>query len=219
MAQRATAAAWLEAANVARLRIRANIRRIDRLVGASVALIHRYSGDETQLVVLPEYSLTGAPMTSSAAAWRRKAAFEPDGAEFEALGAVANRHQLFLAGNAYEADPNFPELYCQTSFLISPQGNVVLRYRRLISLFSPTPYDVWDLYLDLYGLEGVFPVADTPIARVGDCQADLLAATRLRLRAPPAIRATRTDSARPYSRSLNARNRAGGCGRPSTGST
>jgi predicted amidohydrolase len=150
----------------ARLRIQENIRRIDRLVGASVAFIHRYSGDKTQLVVLPEYSLTDAPVALSAAAWRRKAAFEPDGAEFEALGAVANRHQLFLAGNAYEADPNFPELYFQASFLISPQGNVLLRYRRLISLFSPTPYDVWDRYLDLYGLEGVFPVADTPIGRV-----------------------------------------------------
>jgi predicted amidohydrolase len=43
---------------------------------------------------------------------------------------------------------------------------VILRYRRLVSLYSPTPYDVWDRYLELYGLSGVFPVADTDIGRI-----------------------------------------------------
>jgi predicted amidohydrolase len=33
-------------------------------------------------------------------------------------------------------------------------------------MFAPTPHDVWDRYLDLYGLEGVFPVADTSIGRL-----------------------------------------------------
>jgi predicted amidohydrolase len=63
-------------------------------------------------------------------------------------------------------DPKFPGLYFQTCFLIEPSGNVVLRYRRLNSMFAPTPHDVWDKYLDVYGLEGVFPVARTPIGRI-----------------------------------------------------
>ena len=42
----------------------------------------------------------------------------------------------------------------------------VLRYRRLLSMFAPSPHDVWDRYLDHYGLEGVFPVADTEIGRL-----------------------------------------------------
>ena len=50
--------------------------------------------------------------------------------------------------------------------MIAPSGDFVLRYRRMISLSGPTPYDVWDRYLDIYGLEGVFPVADTPIGRL-----------------------------------------------------
>jgi predicted amidohydrolase len=33
-------------------------------------------------------------------------------------------------------------------------------------MFAPTPHDVWDAYLDAYGLEGVFPVADTSIGRL-----------------------------------------------------
>jgi hypothetical protein len=65
--------------------------------------------------------------------------------------------KLFLAGNAYELDRHFPGLYFQTSFVIAPSGDVVLRYRRLNSMFAPTPHDVWSKYLDIYGLDGVFP--------------------------------------------------------------
>jgi predicted amidohydrolase len=48
-----------------------------------------------------------------------------------------------------------------------PTGKVVLRYRRMISLYTPSPYDVWDKYLDAYGLDAVFPVATTEIGTLG----------------------------------------------------
>ena len=35
-----------------------------------------------------------------------------------------------------------------------------------MSLFAPTPHDVWERYLDLYGVEGVFPVTDTELGRL-----------------------------------------------------
>ena len=150
----------------ARSLILENIARVDRAIGASKAFIQRYSGDQLRLVVLPEYSLTGAPAAPTVAAWRHKVALELAGPEYAALGAAAGRHDIYLAGNAYEADPEFPELYFQTSFVVAPSGDVVLRYRRLISLYSPTPYDVWDRYLECYGLDGVFPVAHTPLGRI-----------------------------------------------------
>ena len=50
--------------------------------------------------------------------------------------------------------------------ILDDSGNQVLRYRRLISLYAPSPHDVWDRYLDAYGIEGVFPVADTPLGRL-----------------------------------------------------
>ena len=49
---------------------------------------------------------------------------------------------------------------------MGPSGDPVLRYRRMISLSTPSPYDVWDRYLDIYGLDSVFPVADTDIGRL-----------------------------------------------------
>jgi predicted amidohydrolase len=33
-------------------------------------------------------------------------------------------------------------------------------------MFAPTPHDVWDKYLDCYGLEGVFPIAKTAIGNL-----------------------------------------------------
>jgi predicted amidohydrolase len=33
-------------------------------------------------------------------------------------------------------------------------------------MFAPTPHDVWQRYLEHYGDEGVFPVADTPLGRL-----------------------------------------------------
>ena len=76
-----------------------------------------------------------------------------DGPEYEKLGEVAQKHKIFLSGNAYELDPNFPQLYFQTCFIIDPSGDVILRYRRLVSMFAPTPHDVLDKYLDIYGQE------------------------------------------------------------------
>ncbi len=140
----------------------ANVARMSSQVGAAKAFI----GPDLSLVVLPEYVLTGFPMGEDAETWRVKAALEMDGPEYEALGQMAQAHGVYLAGNAYERDPHFPALYFQTSFLMDDTGNMALRYRRLVSMFAPSPYDVWQAYLDIYGLDGVFPVADTPLGRI-----------------------------------------------------
>jgi predicted amidohydrolase len=143
----------------ARARMSASIERIRRQIAASIAFI----GRDCRLVVLPEYVLTGHPLGEPLPVWADRAAIEPGGAEEESLGAIARDHNVFLAVNAYETDKNFPDLYFQASFVLGPNGDVVLRYRRLNSMFAPTPHDVWDRYLDVYGIDGVFPVARTDI--------------------------------------------------------
>lgn len=144
------------------MRILANIDRIGAAIGASKAFI----GQDLRLVVLPEYFATSYPLGETIPGWAAKAAFAIDGAEYARLARVAQDHAIFLSGNAYEIDPHFPELYFQTSFIMDPSGAVILRYRRLVSLFAPSPHDVWDAYLDAHGAEAVFPVADTPIGRL-----------------------------------------------------
>ncbi|HEY9707411.1 MAG TPA: nitrilase-related carbon-nitrogen hydrolase, partial [Oculatellaceae cyanobacterium] len=124
----------------ARSLIQETISRLEQQIPASIAFI----GFDCKLVVLPEYFLTGFPLGESLAVWAEKACLEMAGAEYEALGRIAQKHGIFLAGNAYELDPNFPGLYFQTCFVLDPSGSIVLRYRRLNSMFAPTPHDVWD---------------------------------------------------------------------------
>lgn len=125
-----------------------------------------FIGPDLKLIVLPEYFLTSYPMGESITAWRDKAALEMNGREYDALSNIAQDLDVFLSGNAYEVDPNFPDLYFQTSFIIDPSGNVILRYRRLNSMFAPTPHDVWDRYREIYSLDEVFPVADSAIGKL-----------------------------------------------------
>ena len=154
--------------DTARQRMRESIERIAVEVRASKGFI----GPDVRLVVLPEYFLTGFPMGDPVDVWARKAAISPGGPEYTALGEIATANDLFLSGNVYERDTNFSDLYFQTSFVLNPSGDVVLRYRRLISMFAPTPHDVWDRYLDLYGADAVFPVADTEIGKLAACASE-----------------------------------------------
>ncbi len=146
----------------ARAMMRSNLERIGRQIRAAKAFI----GSDTRLVVLPEYFLTGFPMGESIAEWVNKACLEMDGEEYAMLGDLARQLDIYLSGNAYELDPHFPDLYFQTSFIIAPNGQVILRYRRLNSMFAPTPHDVWDRYVELYGYAAVFPVAKTEIGNL-----------------------------------------------------
>ncbi|MGK0500345.1 MAG: putative amidohydrolase [Oceanicoccus sp.] len=139
-----------------------NIKQLSAQVQASKAFI----GQHTRLVVLPEYFLTGFPMGETIEQWKQKACIAMDGSEYDAMSKLAQDNKVFLSGNVYELDPNFPELYFQTSFIISDSGDVVLRYRRLISMFAPTPHDVLDKYLEIYGEQSLFPVVDTELGRL-----------------------------------------------------
>lgn len=144
----------------------ATLDRVDRLVAGSKGFIGTFSGDTLRLVVLPEYFLTSFPMGESISDWRTKACITMDGPEYQRMGEIARDRGVYLSGNVYELDPHFPELYFQTSFIISDEGEVILRYRRLISMFAPTPHDVLSQYCDVYGEDSLFPVVDTPLGRL-----------------------------------------------------
>lgn len=152
----------------ARAAMLAAIARIDEQIRGSLVL----TGPSLKLVVLPEYFMTGYPVGETIEGWASKAAIAPGGPEYDALAGVAQKHGIWLSGNAYETDKHFPGYYFQVCFIIDPSGNVILRYRRLISMFAPTPHDVWDKYLDIYGIDAVFPVVDTPIGKLACCASE-----------------------------------------------
>ena len=139
-----------------------SIARVGRQVRASKAFI----GPDLKLVVLPEYFATSYPLGDTIPGWAAKGAFAMDGPEYEALGRIAQDNGVYLVSNAYERDPHFPDLYFQSQVVLDDSGSQVLRYRRLISLYAPSPHDVWDRYLDVYGIDGVVPVARTPLGNL-----------------------------------------------------
>ncbi|MGB6230891.1 MAG: nitrilase-related carbon-nitrogen hydrolase [Litorimonas sp.] len=125
-----------------------------------------FHGPSLKLVCLPEYFLTSYPARESAAEWREKACVAMDGAIYETLADIAQKSGTYIGANLYETDPHFPELYFQASTITAPNGDLVLRYRRLISMYAPSPYDVMEAYLEHYPLESWFPVVDTPLGRL-----------------------------------------------------
>ena len=150
----------------ARAAILAHIAELEGVIRTSAIFVQQYAGAPVKLVVLPEYLFTSYPGRISIPDFAARVGFAKDGPEYAALGKLAEKLGIHLAGNAYESDAAFPGFYFQTSFIIAPSGEVVLRYRRLISMFAPSPHDVWEAYLDKYGLEGVFPVARTAIGNL-----------------------------------------------------
>jgi len=146
----------------ARAQIYAGIERTSAAVRASKQFI----GPHLKLVVLPEYLLTSYPLGDTIPGWRDKACIAPNGPEYEALAKIAQENGVYLSGNVYETDEHFPELYFQASFIISDSGELIHRYRRLLSMFAPTPHDVLDKYIALYGQDALFPVTDTPLGRL-----------------------------------------------------
>ncbi|HPF26387.1 MAG TPA: nitrilase-related carbon-nitrogen hydrolase [Steroidobacteraceae bacterium] len=145
--------------DAARARMRASIARLDQQIKGAKSWI----GADLKLVVLPEYTLTSFPTRESIPEWLAKAVLTIDGPEYDALSGIAQQQSIYLAGSSYEADPKFPGIFFQCAWVIDPTGKTILRYRRLISTLVPTPHDVWDAYLDAYGIDGVFPVARTPL--------------------------------------------------------
>lgn len=151
----------------AHARMNATIARVSSQIGAAKGFLKGFNGYDLKLVVLPEYWMTSFPLGETREQWQAKAAINMDGPDADAIAAIAQKHNLFLCSNHYENDPHFPDLYFQANVIYGPNGNVVLRYRRMISLYTPSPYDVWDRYLAAYGLDAVFPVAVTEIGTLG----------------------------------------------------
>ena len=132
---------------------------------------HRWGS--AKLFVLPEFSLTGAEHVRSVEEWTRVALRIP-GPELEPLATFARDNDAYVAGGTMEYDPAYPGRWFNSAFLYGPDGDLVLRYRKCNgadvqghTTYS-TPPALYDLYVKTEGGEdALFPVADTPIGRIG----------------------------------------------------
>jgi predicted amidohydrolase len=127
--------------------------------------------DEARLILFPEGWLQGFNASWPAEAWQRVGLRIP-GPETDLLAERAARHGVYFAGAAWEVDPDWPGRYFNTAFVVSPEGEVVLKYRQLNpetlnGLSTATsPADVYEEYVARHGLDALFPVADTPLGHL-----------------------------------------------------
>jgi len=126
------------------------------------------------VVVLPEFFLTGFDFARSVADWEQVASKVP-GPETDALGEVAGEHGMYIAAGVMERDPDWPGRWFNSAVLVAPSGDVVLRWRMPHSASlnggstSTSPGDVWSAWTERYGPEGAWPVAETPFGVLACC--------------------------------------------------
>lgn len=119
------------------------------------------------LVLLPEYAFTGQPSGGTVADWLARGCSPVPGPLTVPFSALAREHGIYIGGNQFEYDPEWPDRFFNTSWLIAPDGEVVIRYRRIHTAMWCSPHDVWEDYLGRYGgKDAVWPVVDTPLGRI-----------------------------------------------------
>jgi len=124
----------------------------------------------SKLLVFPEFFLTGVPESRRHEEYLARAMTIP-GDVTAAFGERARRYGAYIAGNAFERDEEWPDRVFNTSWIVGPGGEVVLRYRKLndTQTYMPTstnPGDIYSAYVERYGIQALFPVVDTEIGRL-----------------------------------------------------
>ena len=141
-------------------RIRANIEVAEQMGRDACA------ADRPDLIVLPEFAFQGPPLGLTAREWVELACCPVPGPITQPLQSLAREERIRIVGNQFESDPDWPGKFFNTSFLIDTNGEVVMRYRRINTTMSTSPHDIMSDYVPRYGIEGVFPVADTELGRL-----------------------------------------------------
>jgi formamidase len=142
--------------------MRANTDRMLSMIDSAVAGSAPFL--PVRLVVFPEFA-HAAPIYATVAELREKLAVPIPNEQTERLARKAREHDVYIqSGTMIEADARWPRAVFNTTCLIGPEG-LLYKYRKV----NPwIPYEVHASPHDLDGYdEPLFPVADTPIGRIG----------------------------------------------------
>lgn len=127
-----------------------------------------------KLVVFPEFFLTGAvsQLGSSSGGIADKIGITFPGPESDQLAKFAQDNNTYVAGGVFEYDPTWPNRFFNSAFIFDDNGNLIHLYRKIHCadvfgrLPDTTPGSVYTEYVDRYGYDHLFPVADTPLGKL-----------------------------------------------------
>jgi len=131
------------------------------------------SGPTTRLLCYPEFFLhgQGGYGRRTPATFERIAISFP-GSESDQLGEFCAKNKVYIAGSALEKDKKFPGRVFNCAFIINDSGDLIHRYRKIhcadVWGFFPdcTPGSIFTQYVDTFGYDYLFPVADTPLGKL-----------------------------------------------------
>lgn len=148
-----------------------NLDRACELIDWSARELQR-TQSKTMLVGLGESFLHSFPRAGGGVvADLMKICIRIPGEETDQLAKKAKEYGIYIFAASYEEDPEWGSNLCfNTAFIINPEGELILKYRKIhhAPIESKTsPHDVLDAYVKKYGEESLFPVVDTPIGKLG----------------------------------------------------
>lgn len=126
---------------------------------------------EVRLAAFSEYGIIGQFRPRSVDEWIELAETIP-GPVTDRLAEKARQLGVFLVGNLYERDETWPGRLFNTNFIIDPNGEIILKYRKNngpnnLNTVYTGPGDVYTEYTERYGELSMFPVVDTEIGVLG----------------------------------------------------
>jgi len=135
----------------------------------AIDLIERVATwNPSKIYVLPEFFLTGAGGVLNATQNRELICVRIPGPEIERLAQCAKNANAYISGMVWEIMDEWPNRYWNTAFIISPEGEICLKYHKHYDPTGKTkPGDVLEEYVARYGEDQLYPVVDTPIGRMG----------------------------------------------------
>lgn len=147
---------------VERAEMRRNTDRMLSMIDSAVAGSAPFL--PVRLVVFPEFA-HAAPVFATAKELHEKLSVEIPNEHTERLEMKAREHGVYIqTGTMLERDARWPGAVFNTTCLIGPEG-ILYKYRKVNTWI---PYEVHTSPHDLEGYyEPLFPVADTPIGRIG----------------------------------------------------
>jgi predicted amidohydrolase len=152
--------------------IQENLNLFASFIDSVVPYMSAVTGAPCRLVAFPESFLQGVGFGVTIQD-RLKGAIQIPGEETEQLGRKAKQHNIYIVGAAYVVEPEWPDRYFNEAFLIDPQGQVILRYHKVMTAkdgeVASAPIDMYDEYVKKYGdtLDAFFPVVETELGRIG----------------------------------------------------
>ncbi len=126
---------------------------------------------DSKLVVFPEFCFSGAGYRTVPDIL--SVAMRLPGPEMEVLSEFAQRHSIYIAAQALEIDEKFPDRVFNTAFVLNDSGDLINKHRKvqcvdvLGTLRDHTPGSIFEKYVEEFGIESLFSVADTPLGKIG----------------------------------------------------